>query len=307
MVGYDTAWSFGGLGDTLLAAPQGLDVASDGGLYVLDLRAKRVLRLSGGRLAWSWGSSGQGPGEIGDVQAMTVDVDTDAPFLMDSGNRRLVWLSSDGTLLREQPFPHSLWSIKDVVALADGSGYLASIYSREGIDLIRLSSDGQDRTILTPDWPGFRDMESLQLDMLVFAGSGASGGLAFRTGNGFFVLANDVARAHPYVERVDFPEVVIQERTLGPTWTKRIRFVERPAESAYDVDTKGDTLFVLTSDSDRRGLLDLYSMATGRYVESRLLPGRFRSFSLAGDTIYVVDQSDVVPRILALVARENES
>lgn len=83
-------------------------------------------------------------------------------------------------------------------------------------------------------------------------------------------------------------------------------FAERPTESASDVDTAGDTLFVLAGDSDGRGVLDLYSMATGRYLESRLLPGGFRSFALAGDTTYVVDQSGVVPRILALVAREGQ-
>lgn len=311
-VAYDTAWSFGGPDDTLLASPHKLDVASDGGLYVLDVRAMKVLRIDGGRLAWAWGSSGQGPGEIGNVRAMTVDPRTDAPFLVDSGNRRLVWLSSDGTLSREQPFAGQALMTEDVVALADGSGYVASFFGMTetrgvlGIDLMRIPSDGESPAVVTPSWPGFRDLETIQLDMLVFAASGASWGLAFKTGPGFFLVADDATRAHSFVERMDFPEVTAGEQTEEATETRSVWFAERPTESASDVDTAGDTLFVLAGDSDGRGVLDLYSMATGRYLESRLLPGRFRSFALAGDTTYVVDQSGVVPRILALVAREGQ-
>ena len=185
-VAYDTAWSFGGPDDTLLASPHKLDVASDGGLYVLDVRAMKVLRIDGGRLAWAWGSSGQGPGEIGNVRAMTVDPRTDAPFLVDSGNRRLVWLSSDGTLSREQPFAGQALMTEDVVALTDGSGYVASFFGMTetrgvlGIDLMRIPSDGESPAVVTPSWPGFRDLETIQLDMLVFAASGASWGLAFK-------------------------------------------------------------------------------------------------------------------------------
>lgn len=104
------------------------------------------------------------------------------------------------------------------------------------------------------------------------------------------------------MERVDFPEVAADEETTEDAVTRRVRVVERPTESAYDVDTRGDTLAVLTADSDGQGILDLYSLTTGRYLESQLLPGRFRSFALAGDTIYVVDRSGVLPRILALVS-----
>lgn len=312
-VAYDTAWSFGGPGDTLLATPHKLDVASDGGLYVLDVGAKKVLRIEAGRLAWAWGSSGQGPGEIGNVRAMTLDADTDAPFLVDSGNRRLVWLSSDGTLLREQPFTSPALMTEDVVALADSSGYVASIFGMTqdrgvlGIDLLRIPPDGESSTVVTPSWSGFQDLEVIQLDMLVFAASGPSWGLAFKTGPGFFLVAEDAARAHSFVERTDFPEVTASEQTTEGGARRGIGFVERPTTTAYDVDTAGDTLFVLAGDSDGRGVLDMYSTATGRYLESRLLPGQFRSFALAGDTIYVADRSGVVPSILALVAREGQS
>ena len=308
-VTYDTTWSFGGPADTLLATPHKLDVASDGGLYVLDVGTKKVLRIEAGRLAWAWGSSGQGPGEIGNVRAMTLDADTDAPFLVDSGNRRLVWLSSDGTLLREQPFTSPALMTEDVVALADGSGYVAPIIGMTeargvlGIDLLRIPLDGESSTVVTPSWSGFQDLEVIQLDMLVFAASGPSWGLAFKTGPGFLLVTEDASRAHSFVERADFPEVTTTEAGAS----RGVRFVERPTESAYDVDTAGDTLFVLAGDSDGRGVLDLYLMATGRYVESRLLPSRFRSFALAGDTIYVADRTGVVPRILALVAREGQS
>lgn len=306
-VAYDTAWSFGGTVDTLLAAPSRLSVAPGGGVYVLDVGTNQVLRISGGQLAWSWGSSGEGPGELRRVRAMAVDVHTGGPVLVDSGNRRLVRLSSDGTLLGEQSFTSPVWTTEDLVALSDGSGYVASSYGMDGATLLRISLDGATHESVTPDWPGFREMEMIQLGMALFVGAGDMWGLAFKTGNGFWVVAGDSARAHPYVVHTDFPAIADQETTEGSASTRRVALAAPPVDAAYDVDSRGDTLFVLASDSDEDGepVLDLYSLTSGLYLESRRLPGGSSIFALAGDTIFVVDRGGLVPSVLSLVPSES--
>lgn len=299
-VAYDTAWSFGGAGDTLLDTPARMAVAPDGGVYLLDLGADRVLRIAAGRLAWSWGKSGQGPEELGNARAMAVDVNTNGPVLVDSGNRRIVWLSSDGVLLREQPFAGNVLTTEDMVALSDGSGYVASTFGMDGINLLHVSRDGENRTPVTPEWSGFRNFEWIQLDMALFAGRGDLWGLGFKTGNGFFVATGDSVRPHPYVEHTDFHEVAVRE-SAG---TKSIRFVDPTRRNAaHDADTLGDTLFVLASASDGPRVLDLYSLPSGVYVESRSLPGRTASFAMAGDTVFVVDVEGLLPTVSALVPR----
>lgn len=303
-VAYDTAWSFGGTGDTLLAAPLRLSAAPGGGVYLLDVGTNQVLRISGGRLAWSWGSSGEGPGEIRRVRAMAVDVHTGGPVLVDSGNRRLVRLSSDGALLREQPFSSHVWTTEDLVALSDGSGYVASSYGMDGATLLRISLDGETYESVTPDWSGFREMEMIQLGMVLFVSARDLWGLAFKTGNGFFVVAGDSARSHPYVEHTDFPSIAVQESTEGSASTRRVALAAPPIDAAYAVDSRGDTLFVLAGDSDGQ-LLDLYSLTSGLYMESRRLPEGSRLFALAGDTVFVVNRGDLLPSILSLVPSEN--
>lgn len=153
-VAYDTAWSFGGAGDTLLDTPARMAVAPDGGVYLLDLGADQVLRIVAGRLAWSWGKSGQGPEELGNARAMAVDVNTNGPVLVDSGNRRIVWLSSDGVLLREQPFAGNVLTTEDMVALSDGSGYVASTFGMDGSTCCTSRETARTERRLRPSGPG---------------------------------------------------------------------------------------------------------------------------------------------------------
>ena len=68
---YDTLWTYGGPDDTLLAAPITMAAAPMGGVYVLDAGMRRVYHFADGRLVWSWGTVGQGPGEIWSYPAFT--------------------------------------------------------------------------------------------------------------------------------------------------------------------------------------------------------------------------------------------
>lgn len=224
-------------------------------------------------------------------------MNTNGPVVVDSGNRRIVWLSSDGALVRQRPFTGDVLSTEDMVALSDGGGYVASTIGMSGMSLLHISPDGESHTSVTPEWSGFRNMEFIQLEVTLFAGRGTLWGLGFLTGNGFFVVNGDSTKSHPYVEHTDFPEVAVQE--VGGRM--RIGFADRPRRSAYDADVLADTLFVLaSSESDGPRVLDLYSLESGLYMESRSLPATVSSFALAGDTVFVVDRGGLLPSIRAL-------
>ena len=91
---YDTLWTYGGPDDTLLAAPITMAAAPMGGVYVLDAGMRKVYHFADGRLVWSWGTVGGGPGEIRDVRAMDADPETGGVVLVDSRNRRIILLSA---------------------------------------------------------------------------------------------------------------------------------------------------------------------------------------------------------------------
>lgn len=100
-VTFDTLWAFGGPADTVLASP--IMPRPDGaqGVVLFDVLNQAAYRIgSDGELLWSWGTKGEGPGELANVQALDVAPDGSV-VLVDSGNLRVVRLSADGHLLGE--------------------------------------------------------------------------------------------------------------------------------------------------------------------------------------------------------------
>lgn len=303
---YDTLWIYGGSADTVLAAPIGMAAAPGGGVYVLDARMRKVYRIADGNLVWSWGAVGSGPGEIQNIRAMDADPETGGVVLVDSGNRRLVLLSSDGQLLLEAPIAVPSRTFSTVAALEGGYGYVVGTTSVI-FPAIHVSSDGQFVRELPAPWDGFRSKNFLQVTGSAFGVGGGTWGFAFETGNGWFVYSSidvDSAKAYPYVEHVDFPEVVTSKRSESGSVRVSAAFATRPTYSGYDVKTKADTLFVLAGGSAKRENLDVYMVSNGRYVETRSLPGQFTRFALAGDTVFVIDLRGLSPVILSLHPKE---
>lgn len=100
---WDTLWTFGGPGDTLLASAHSLVPDGSGGLFFADARSFKVHHLdSDGQLLWSWGREGGGPGEVRVAMAMTLDRDGGV-LLVDPGNLRIVRIDRDGRLVAEVP------------------------------------------------------------------------------------------------------------------------------------------------------------------------------------------------------------
>ena len=299
---YDTLWTYGGPEDTLLSAPIRMAAAPTGGVYVLDPGMGKVYHFANGRLMWSWGTQGSGPGEIQNVRAMDADPETGGVVLVDSGNRRIILLSPDGSLLRETRILATSPLFPNVAALGHGLGYVVST-ATPASPVMHLTSNGDSAGAIRAPWDGFLSKDFLQVAGSVFAANNGAWGFAFATGNGWFVYSSiddDAPLAHPYVEHVDFPEVLISESTTGTNMRRSAELVTRPVYSAYELDVRADTLFVLAGASLAREGLDLYTIADGQYVETRTLPGRFTRFALAGDTVFVIDRRGLFPAILSL-------
>lgn len=303
---YDTLWTYGGPDDTLLAAPITMAAAPMGGVYVLDAGMRKVYHFADGRLVWSWGTVGQGPGEILNVRAMDADPETGGVVLVDSRNRRIILLSGDGSLLRETPIEAPSRLFPTVAALGGGLGYVISTYT-VAFPLMHVASNGYSPRSIPAPWDGLVSKNAIQVMGSVFAASGGKWGYALSTGDRWFVYPSinvDAPRAHPYIEHVDFPEVVTSETKTGNSVSRSTSFATTPVYSAYDSDVKADTLFVLAGATTAREALDVYTIGDGQYIETRSLPGRFTRIALAGDTVFVIDQRGVSPVILSLHSTE---
>lgn len=297
---YDTLWTYGGMTDTLLSVPGPMVPARDGGVYVLDLQFLRVSKFShDGTVSWSRGRPGDGPGEFREIRAMTAWREGGV-LLADSGNRRLLYFSPHGTLAKEVTVRDDSFSlISGVVELADGTVVLDTNGPTPW--LLVSPSTGETRPISVP-WEGFDRMNYLQRSGNV-SGSGPIWVFGFMAGNGFYVMEHDmVAGTYPYVEHAEFPEVMVSSPARGTTV---VSLTSRPQYSGYALSVREDTMFVLPGGAtpNRRRVLDKYSLPTGRYLHSQMLPGTAMTFAVAENNrvfLATMDQTGLFPLLVSL-------
>ncbi len=298
---YDTIWSYGGIRDTILGAPTRLAAAPDSALYVLDPMLQQVVRLSPtGNLDWRWGNRGQGPGELGNVRAFEVTPDGGL-VLADSGNCRLVFLSPEGLLEREQAIVCSDFSlIEGVAALSSGDFVLDT--NRRADPWILVSADGQQDSVEVP-WSGFATMHFIQRYGNVAASEDDTWVFAFEAGNGWFTFQADTPlEMFPYVEHTEFPEIIVNRSEAGINSRTTWRMTRRPAYSGYAMDVWKDTMYVLPGGHTphRLRVLDKYDVRSGRYLHSQTLPDVTDSFAVTGDRVFVLDKRELHPQVISL-------
>lgn len=291
---YDTVWAYG-KSDSILANAHAIEALGDGDVVVLDVLAQRIHRIGPHGVLWSWGRRGQGPREFRNVRSFTIN-DNDEIVLADSGNRRIVWVSSRGQWLRETALPNSspgLFSgaVTGLVALPDGGYVLSRLDQVPWIEI--PDSGGIGKQIPVP-WDGFGMMHPLQTLGHVATGAGSTWVFGFALGNGFFVFDNlETVGSYRYLSHAPFPEIVIaQEDGRGVS----VGYLERPRYVARDMHIRGDTLWVLAS----YGRLDSYDLASGHYIESITLPGLVKGFTWSGDLLVVIHATGLYPAISAL-------
>ena len=301
--GYDTIWAWGGVHDTILAAPHQVTGTPSGGVALFDVQMQRVRYFDAqGTLKWSWGTTGQGPGEIRDVRALTVAPSGEI-VLVDSGNGRLFILGEDGSIQNEARL--------EAPAYVDGVAVL-------GMDRYLLSTDSNppwmivDRngklvaTVQAP-WAGFDRMTFIQWHGHVTRWRDGAWVFGFGYGNGWFVFQDDGSSAsYPYVEHTDFPQVISQRSREGLRVRTVTTFTSRPPPSAISLSAVGDTLVVLF-DGETGGVLDKYDLHTGAYLHSTRVGSTVGEMTALGNGTYaVVDYEDLYPTVAVVRARVDQ-
>ena len=306
---FDTLWTFGGPSDTLLAFPEVLRPDGAGGVVVLDLGYQTVFRLgANGDLLWSWGTRGEGPGELKSVQTMDVAPDGSV-VLVDSGNRRVVRLSADGQLLGEARVPGRGWlSARSAAALRDGRLAVAGSPGARSLLAMWGPDDGDIAPVRLPGGFGFGEFRHYLQHRGSVVRWGDSGWVfGFLVGNGWMAFrGGELLGTYPYIEHVDFPK--LREVRNGNSVSRRP--VRRPAETGRSLSVVGDTLFVLfggENESRFRGwVLDKFDVRSGTYLGTDVLPHYANRAVVDGDrafTIHFGGGSALFPRIVALARR----
>lgn len=296
---YDTLWMYG-QGDTVLASADLIVATPSGDAVVLDVLGQRVHRIGPEGVVWSWGGRGQGPGELQHAQAITVNARGEV-VIADSGNRRLVWLSTAGSQLHEVPIPSfsSEWGaaeINGIVSLTNGGYVLDTMGSSRWL---RLSERGELEGRITHPWRGWSAMAPLQTYGQVSGGQNNIWVFGFAIGNGFFVFDDEQPMgSYPYVEHIDFPALVTTELADNRF---AISYTKRPRTAARDIAMRGDTLFVLSD----FGNLDRYAI-TGRYLDTITLPtSTVAGIAINGNALMYIDTQGLTPAIIAIQTRSD--
>ncbi len=316
---FDTLWVYGGASDTIMLKADRLAAFPSGDAAVLDHVGQRVHRVGPGGVAWSWGTKGEGPGEVDRVRGLDVNRHGEV-VLADSGNGRLQWVSGDGVWLREAGLPAGTINVEDVAALGDGDYILSSLIYLEALASeesaparlpvthrwLRLSAQGEVDGLVPIPWDGFHSMSFLQTvggiagDRSPAADQSRLWTFGFDLGNGFFVFGDSVANPYPYARHGDFPAVYTRSRTGETSGFQSSYRDERPAHLARDIAMRGDTVFVLAGNHRE---VDRYDATNGQYLDSVVLPVPLSRFSLASDALVGIVAGSMYPQAIALRAK----
>ena len=294
-VTFDTLWVLGGtVSDTLLAAPTFPRAYGDGGLVFFDLQHQVVHRVDPhGRVLWSWGSKGEGPGELQNVRALDVDSFGNV-VLVDSERLVLIMLTPDGDFIDEKPISRNGGLIRSASVLRDGEIAVHTTRVPWG------SWTGKSIHPVMNIPSGWSEMPSLQNQGRIV--SWQNGWVfGFSVGNGWMVIRDDkVDGVYPYVHHYDFPEIVIERRGLS----RNMRMTSRPTTTGRSLSVRGDTLYVLFGGSGpRRGfMLDTFDLATGQYIATHLLP-HYANRAVVDESgrVFTVNNSSLFPTVVGLM------
>lgn len=296
-VGFDTLWVFGGASDTLLASPARPRPDGADGIVFFDTRNQVAYRLgANGDLLWSWGSRGEGPGELSLVRAMDVAPDGTV-VLVDSGNRRVVRLSADGRLLAETPVPQGV-NVESVAALPD------AVLAVTGSDLLEpaLALWDGDNAVKVRLPASLQSAHAMHVHGKLARWGDTGWVLGLYAGNGWLTFRGaEPLGVFPYAEHLDIPDV----RQVRQGSSISAQPMTRPTETGLSLSVVDDTLFVLFGGkSQLRGrILDKFDVRSGAYLETDLLP-HFANFAVVGENrVFTVEAWDVFPRIVALSRR----
>ena len=287
VITWDTLWVYSSDNDEVATATS-LVPDNQGGVFFADPFLFQVHHVdTQGRLAWSWGREGSGPGELGDLRPLALD-NSNNLILADSRNRRIITINADGRMLREVPLLISAATVFGVVVLESGR-YL--MYT-DDIDQpwVLVDQMGREaRSVAAPQ--SLLRFSVFQRAGLIAKWRDERWVFALQMGNGWFTFQEEgLTGSSPYVEHTDFPE--------DPDRLPLDAFVP----SSASLSVRGDTLAVhfVGKTGGRLRYVDRYDLHSGSYLDSFILPEHaiHAVVDEQGD-VFVVTYDDT-PRLLAL-------
>ena len=277
----DTVAVIGGAeNDTALFTPTMVTFAGEG-MAVWDRDRSQILFYSrDGEPRWRYGSKGSGPGEFASVTDLASD-DDGRLWVLDPDNVRISIVGSDGGLIREFPVPDVGFADR-LVPIGAGRALLM------GMDPMIHTIDDQGNLLSSSPHPysgyaslhpvsGYnRGLHDVRSDSTVFF---------FYYGGGFVRTKGNLATAPAldgYVEPMPFPEVTIErsEGSDGSVTTSSSVNAERLAAAGGAAND--GVLYVLFQGATEYGhrIIDRYSIGSGEYLDSWLLPDTTRAFAV---------------------------
>lgn len=277
-------WSRGSVDDTLFVRPLRMQGHPDG-VYVLDVQAQRVLAFDrAGRLDWSFGSPGEGPGEFLRARDLRLGSGGEWIYVHDPDNGRITVLDRSGRLARMISTREAGRS-ETLVVLGDSLFVLATRASDDPFAVMDRS--GNVRRRMNLPWEGFPDLPPLARQ-----GTAATEGdrwvYGFLLGDGFFSFdgLDSLGYVGRYVEHTDFPTVAVIRQ--GSRTTRRL--AERPVCSGCSLTLSDGILYVLFGGAspEHHRIVDLYRSEDGEYLGSYALPVPASWIHARGDRFYIL-------------------
>jgi hypothetical protein len=261
----------GTLDDSTLLMPL-RPVVNGRGVYVADLGARRVVHFDHeGRLVWTAGRRGKGPGEFEQPRDLRLDA-RGRVWVLDTEILRVTVLDPSGAVERMSAL--GLWDTpSEIMPLADGTAIVA--VGSPLHPFARVDSGGHAISRHAFPWPPFATMHGLSSQFITAHDPATSEWVtAFRVGDGFFHFrdADWKGYAGTFAEAVEFPTPTV--RTEGNmTMTM---FDSEPTTAAASVTLSPERIYVLFGGrgAAQFRVVDSFSRIDGGYLGSFLLPER---------------------------------
>lgn len=274
--------------DTTLFTPTMLAYVGDR-LAVWDRDRSQVVALAAdGVVLWRYGTKGNGPGEFAGVTQIAAD-DERRLWVLDADNARISILDEDGRLVRAFRVPDVGFADR-LVPVGDGQALLM------GLDPMLHLVDDEGNLVGSKPHPygSYASLHPISAyNRAIHDADSDSTAFFFYYGGGFVSTDGGLTPAamlRPYVESVPFPEVTVDrtEAADGSVTTSSSVNASRLAAKAGDADN--GVLHLLFQGDTEYGerLIDRYSIGSGEYLGSLLLPDTARVIAVNGDLIAAV-------------------
>lgn len=266
-------------------------------LIVFDDGEQRLKAFSlDGRVRWTMGRMGAGPGEFQYVRSIEVDVEGTS-LVYDAGNSRITWVSRDGRVTRSLGLETQLGA--SVIPLPGGMVVAQAPMRTPFLNI--LDSSGMI-TVKLPIPPELRGANPIQSQGMLAQLPGDRVLFMSLVTDRFYVVepATGVVRAYRGVEERDYPVALVvtmrdEKGERIPAWRASPDLRYTGMGGGYD---QGQ-LLILNGNAvaPKAQVVDAYDVKGGSYKYSFLLPGRCTALTINAGR-YVCVQLDPAPAIL---------